>query len=480
MSAISYQSPRLYIDGEWVSRTARSMPIVNPATGLQIGTLPLADDALVARALAAAERGFALWSKTPHEERAAIMKLAAQKLRARAEEAAAHLVMEMGKPLAEARMEIENCALLLEWCPDNAALIEDRVLPERPGWRDLRVRYEPIGTILAVSPWNFPASLATRKVASALAVGCAVIARPPEETPAAFAMVAQALDEAGLPAGTLALLYGDPDVTIYPVLDSDVVRKIAFTGSTGVGCKLAAHAGSKAKPSVMELGGHAPVILCGDIDVPKVAALSVAGKYRNAGQICVSPTRFFVQDTVFDAFTDSFVNGAKALRVGDGLDPDTQMGPLAHARRIDAVHALVEDAIARGGELLCGGNPMNRPGNFYMPTVLRNVPPDARIMAEEPFGPVAILNRFDDLDSAIAAANATAFALGAYAFTGSDETAGRLGRELDAGMVAINSYVPMVIDSPISGRRFSGYGCEGGPEGLRSYLIPKFTTLAQA
>ena len=483
MTAVStpaYRSPRLYVDGEWIAETSEMVPIVNPATGARIGWLPCADAAIVERALASADRGFKVWSAMAHEDRAAIMLAAAAKLRARAAEAAAHLVMEMGKPLAEAQTEIENCALLLEWCPANASGIVDRVLPERAGFTDLRVRHEPIGPVAALSPWNFPASLAARKVASAMAVGCSVIARPPSETPAAFGYVAEALHEAGLPAGVLTVLYGDPEVTSYALVDSDVIRKVAFTGSTHVGCLLAARAGAKAKPSVMELGGHAPVIVSNDIDVAKVADLTVAAAYRNGGQICVSPTRFFVHEDVHDAFCDALADRVRKLRVGNGLDPETQMGPLANARRVEEVHELVSDAVERGAELLCGGNRMNQEGNFYMPTVLKNVPQDARIMREEPFGPVTVLNAYAGLDAALTAANSTPYALGAYGFTASAETADRLSRELDAGMVGINSFVPMLIDSPISGRRFSGYGCEGGPEGLAAYTITKFITRMDA
>jgi succinate-semialdehyde dehydrogenase / glutarate-semialdehyde dehydrogenase len=418
--------------------------------------------------------------KTPHDERTAIMKRAARLLRENLDQAVTHLTMEMGKPVAEARVELENCAVLLEWTPDEAAKIADRVLTERAGWRDLRVRYEPIGTVAAFAPWNFPASLATRKVVSALAVGCAVIVRPPEETPAAFASVARALHDAGLPKGVLTVLYGDPNITTYPLIDSPIVKKIAFTGSTHVGSLLAQRAGANVKPSVMELGGHAPVIICADADIPRAAQMSVASKYRNSGQVCVSPTRFYIAEAVYDDFTDRFVSGAKALRLGDGLDADTQMGPLAHERRVEAVHGLVKDAVDRGAKLLCGGNRMDREGYFYLPTVLADVPPDARIMSEEPFGPVAVLNRFTNLDDALVAANATDFALGAYGFTGSAETAERLARELDAGMVAINSFVVGVVDSPLGGRRASGFGSEGGLEGITAYVIPKFSSLIDA
>jgi succinate-semialdehyde dehydrogenase/glutarate-semialdehyde dehydrogenase len=479
-AASQYRSPQLYVDGKWIAETDDMVPIVNPATGDQIGLLPCADPAIVQTALASADRGFKLWSAMPLTERAKIMLEAAAVLRESAAEAAAHLVMEMGKPLAEARVEIENCALLLEWSPANASAIVDRVLPERAGFTDLRVIHEPIGPVAAFSPWNFPASLATRKVASAMAVGCSVIARPPSETPAAFGFVAAALEKAGLPAGVLNVLYGNPEIISYPLIDSDVIRKVAFTGSTHVGCLLAARAGAKAKSTVMELGGHAPVIISNDVEVAKVADLTTAAAYRNSGQVCVSPTRFFVHEEIHDEFAEALSERVRSLRVGDGLEPDTQMGPLANARRVDEVHELISDAVERGAELLCGGNRMNRQGNFYMATVLKNVPDDARIMHEEPFGPVTVLNSYTSLDDAIRVANSTPYALGAYGFAQSAETADRLARELDAGMVGINSFVPMVIDSPISGRRFSGYGCEGGPEGLSAYTITRFVTRMDA
>lgn len=364
---IKYISPSLYIDGEWISDTADTAAILNPATGLQIGTLPCADAAMVERALQAAAKGFLVWSAMSPEARAQIMRAAAQNLREHAAEAASHLVMEMGKPLAEAAMEIENCALLFEWSPGKATELVDRILPERAGFADLRVVHEPIGPVAAFSPWNFPASLAARKVASAMAMGCSVIARPPTETPAAFGFVARALHDAGLPKGVLGVLYGNPEITTFPVIDSDVIRKITFTGSTGVGCLLAARAGAKAKPSVMELGGHAPVIISNDIDIAEVADQTVAAAYRNGGQICVSPTRFFVDAAVHDEFAEALTSRVKQLRVGDGLDPQTQMGPLANKRRVDEVHELITDAVDRGAELLCGGNRMNREGNFYMP-----------------------------------------------------------------------------------------------------------------
>jgi succinate-semialdehyde dehydrogenase/glutarate-semialdehyde dehydrogenase len=478
MKQTPYTSPSLFVAGEWIAESARVSPVVNPSTGEQIGATPLADEQMVDRALAAAQAGFEVWRRTPASERGRIMKSAAARLRERMDEAVAHLVMEQGKPIAEARSEMENCALLLEWCPDEAARVADRVLPPRAAFRDLRVRHEPIGPVAAIAPWNFPASLAGRKVASALAVGCSVIVRPAGETPAAIGYLARALDEAGLPKGVLNIVYGDPEMVTSRLIDSPVIKKVAFTGSTQVGSSLAARTSANAKPSVMELGGHAPVLVCEDADVARAVELSVISKFRNAGQVCVSPTRYYVHDRIFDAFAAGFAEGARSLVVGDGMDPATQMGPMANERRVFAVERLVEDARDRGATVLTGGERLNRPGYFYMPTVLANVPDDAAIMTEEPFGPIAVVNRFDDLDVAIRSANSTPYALGAYAFSRSEETSEKLARELDAGMVGINSYSIVFTDSPIGGRRSSGFGSEGGPEGIAAYLIPKFTSIS--
>ena len=476
MTQDRYISPSLLIGGEWVSQTGAEGPVINPATGERIGSVPLADAALIDRALAAAESGFEIWRKTALQDRAQIMKRAAGLLRERLEEAARHMTIEQGKPLAESRAEMESCAALLEWCPDEAARIEDRELPERAGFERLTVRKEPIGPVAAFSPWNFPASLAGRKTASALSVGCSVIVKPAEETPACFGYVARALQEAGLPDGVLNVLYGDPAEVSSRLIDSPVIRKIAFTGSTAVGSKLAAQAGARAKPCVMELGGHAPVVVFDDADIERAVKLSVASKFRNAGQVCVSPTRFFVHDKVYDAFVDAFVQGASALKVGDGLAPDTQMGPLANQRRVEAIDEIIRDAVSHGADKRLGGELPNVPGHYYPATVLAGVPDSARVMQEEPFGPLAVMNRFSDTDEAIAKANGTPFALGAYAFTRSKERAAQIGEALDAGMVGVNGYSIVFTDSPLGGRRQSGFGSEGGREGIEAYLINKFVS----
>jgi succinate-semialdehyde dehydrogenase/glutarate-semialdehyde dehydrogenase len=472
-----YDDLALYVAGEWITKSGSSQEVVNPATGEVIGVLPHADRTITDRALDAAATSFRSWSRSLPSDRAAILRRAANIIRRDLEHSAELMTLEQGKPLAESRSEYNTCAMLLEWGADAAMQEAGRILPDRDGPRRLAVRKEPIGPVVALSPWNFPASIATRKVATALAVGCTVVAKPAEETPASFLPVARALDEAGLPAGVLNVVYGDPAAVTEQLIDSDVTRKVSFTGSTRVGKLVAARAGAHAKPAVLELGGHAPVLVFNDADLEKTIALSVTTKVRNAGQVCIAPTRFFVQDSAFDAFSEGIVHGMENVVVGDGLEAGSIMGPLINERRIEAVDRLVEDALRHGAKLLTGGCRSNKPGYFYAPTVLADVPPEAQIMTEEPFGPIAILNRFKEFDEAIASANGNEYALGAYAFTKSDETAERVASEINAGMVGLNTYSVVFMDSPIGGRKMSGYGSEGGPEGLEAYRMNKFVSL---
>ncbi|RLA21484.1 MAG: NAD-dependent succinate-semialdehyde dehydrogenase [Gammaproteobacteria bacterium] len=474
-----YAVPALYINGEWITETARKGEVWNPATEEVLASFPFADSELIDRALASSAAGFEVWRKTSYEERVDIMHRAANIIRENAEQTARHMTLELGKPLVDSKAEVENCATLLEWFANAAADHNDRTLPEMAGFADRTVRKEPIGPVAAFASWNFPASLATRKMAAAIAVGCSVIVKPAKETPASFMAVVHALDEAGLPKGVLNLLMGDSSEISRKLIESPIIRKISFTGSTPVGQGLAAMAGQQAKPCVMELGGHAPVLIFKDAAIEKVIALSVTTKSRNAGQVCISPTRFFIEEEVFDQFSEGFAKAFGALRVGDGMDTETQMGPLAHSRRVSDVDALVQDAIEQGARLLTGGKALDRPGNFYAPTVLADVPDCARIMQEEPFGPIAIMNRFNGYDDAIEKANNTDFALASYAFTGSQETADNLATDLDSGKVGINGYPVVFLDSPLGGRRMSGYGSEGGYEGLDAYRIVKFVSQSE-
>ena len=476
MQDTTYTTPALYIDGEWITEASRYGEVLNPATDEVLAKYPIASEDQINQALASAAAGFERWRKTSYEERIDIMHRAAAIIRENAEHTARCMTLEHGKPLADSKAEVENCASLLEWCSTAAADHNDRTLPELTGFVDRTVRKEPIGPVAAFPAWNFPASLATRKMASAIAVGCSVIVKPAKETPVSFMAVVDALDKASLPKGVVNILMGDSALISKKLIESPVIKKISFTGSTPVGQQLAALAGDQAKPCVMELGGHAPVLIFDDADLEKAIDLSVTTKSRNSGQVCISPTRFFVQEAIYDQFLSGFSEKFAALRLGNGLDEDTQMGPLANPRRIGELDALVEDAVSKGATLVTGGKKLDRAGNFYEATVLANVPDSARIMQEEPFGPIAVINKFKQYDEAIEKANNTDFALASYAFSGSKETIDKLGRDLDSGKVGINGYPVVFLDSPLGGRRQSGYGSEGGYEGLDAYRIVKFVS----
>jgi succinate-semialdehyde dehydrogenase/glutarate-semialdehyde dehydrogenase len=469
-----YPEPSLFIGGRW-STTApeASSEVRNPASGEVIGHVPHAGAAQLDQAIAAAASGFDKWSRSSADDRAIVLHRAATLVRERQDAIAHILTLEQGKPLPEARAEAGAAAAALEWSAEEGKRLNFRVLSPRAGSRRFTIRKDPIGATAAFSPWNFPVSLAARKVATALGAGCSMIIKPAEETPGSFLGVARALADAGLPDGVLNVVYGKPADVSQHLIASPVVRKIAFTGSTRVGKELAALAGAHAKPLVMELGGHAPVLVFEDADIELAVKLSVASKFRNAGQVCVAPTRFFIHERIRDSFVDLFCRAVKSIQVGSGLEPGTTMGPLANPRRVDAMERLIADSLSHGAACRAGGERMGRDGYFFQPTVLTDVPDGARIMGEEPFGPVAVLNRFASFEEAILRANGTPFALAAYAFSQSLETTSAVADALDAGMIGINGFTIAFADSPAGGRRDSGYGSEGGREGFEAYLINK-------
>lgn len=467
----------LLIEGSWRAPSgSRTTDIKNPATGQIIDRLPICEKADLDAALAAAAKGFEIWRNMTALERSRIMLRAAALLRERAETIAQHMVREQGKPLAEARGEANSAPEHIEWHAEEARRAYGRVIPSRiPGARQIVVK-EPVGPVAAFSPWNFPINQLVRKISAALAAGCSVIAKPPEETPSACIELANAFQEAGVPDGVINIVFGVPAEVSEYLIASPIIQKISFTGSVPVGKALAARAASHMKRSTMELGGHAPYIIAGDADVDSAAKLGVMLKYRNAGQVCASPTRFYVEGSVYDAFKNSFVSGTKALKVGDGLSDGTQMGPLANSRRLDAMEMFVEDAVSKGAKLECGGRRIGNEGFFFEPTVLSDVTEDARIMNEEPFGPVAALVRVSSVDEAIERSNRLPFGLAAFAFTRSLKTADRFAAELAAGMVSINHFGIAAAETPFGGIKDSGYGSEGGAESLDAYQTVKFVS----
>ncbi|MET0674711.1 MAG: NAD-dependent succinate-semialdehyde dehydrogenase [Bradyrhizobium sp.] len=465
-----YPRIELYIDGRW--KHAGGQPVINPADEGVLGTVPTAGIADLDDALAAAERGFALWRKTAPARRAQIILKAAALIRQRADAMAEAMTLEQGKPIEQARLEILRGADIIEWDATEGLRLYGRVIPGEPGMRHTVLR-QPIGPVAAFSPWNFPMSSPARKVAGALSAGCSIILKASEETPAGAVQLVRAFHDAGLPPGVLNLVFGNPAEISEYLIPQSRIRLVTFTGSIPVGKHLAEMAGRHMKPAIMELGGHAPVIVCDDVDPVAAAATSVVGKSRNAGQVCVAPTRFFVQEKSYEQFAQAFADRASQLKVGNGLDPSTQMGPLANARRIDAMETLVADAKAKGARVLAGGHRIGNRGYYFPLTVLADVPDDARAMNEEPFGPLALINPVKTLDEAIEKANSLPFGLAAYAFTRSAGNADRLAEDVEVGNLSINHFVASIAETPFGGVKESGYGREGGTEGLQCYTVTK-------
>jgi len=473
--ATQYADLALFIGGEWLPAEGRkTSPVINPATEEVIGQLPHASKADLDRALAAAQVGFKTWRAIFADERGKILKRAAELLRERKEEIARIATTESGKVIHETRIEVMMSANIFEWYAEEGRRAYGRVLPQRaPGTR-MTVVKEPVGPVAAFAPWNFPLGNPARKIGAALGAGCSVILKPAEETPASGLAVAKCLVDAGLPANVLAIVYGVPSDISTHLLASPVIRAISFTGSIPVGKHLMKLAADGMKRTTMELGGHAPVLVFDDVDVERVLDASATAKYRNAGQVCVSPTRYYVHEKLYNRFVQGFAERAKSWPVGNGLEEKNKMGPLVHARRLAAIQGLIEDAKQHGAKVQAGGVRLQSPGYFYAPTVLSDVPNTARIMNEEPFGPVAIINSFSDFDKVIEQANRLPYGLAAFAFTNSQRTVKLLGEQLEAGMIGLNTYQISIPESPFGGVKESGHGSEEGIEGLEACLQTKF------
>lgn len=474
-----YASAQLLIGGRWQDGELAPAPVENPATSEIIGTVPHASAAQIDAALDAAAAGFRHWSALAPARREAVLAAAADLLEDRADAIALTLTTEQGKPLAEAKTEIVRGAELLRWDAAEARRCYGRVLPSAPGIRQQALR-QPIGVVAAFAPWNLPVSSAIRKIGGALAAGCAVVLKAAEEAPSSVAAFAACLQEAGMPDGVVNLLYGDPPMISQRLIASPVVRAMTFTGSVPVGKQLAALAGQHMKPCIMELGGHAPVFVCEDADPEAAARASATAKFRNAGQICIAPTRFYVHRRHHDRFVAAFADAARAIKVGDGREAGVQMGPLAHERRFKAIAALVDDAATRGATVVTGGRRIGNRGHFFEPTVLTGVADDALVLNEEPFGPVAPILPVDDLDSAIERANALPYGLAAYAFTDSTARAERLMEQVECGILTINHIAGVPPEGPFGGVKDSGYGREGGTESVGNFLTTKYVSMKSA
>lgn len=469
---MTYPNTQLFINGEWQDAAeGRTMAVFNPATGKEIGRVAHAGKADLDRALAAAQKGFETWRDMTAADRGKIMRKAAALMRERANEIAPLITQENGKPVAEAKGETLAAADIIEWFADEGFRVYGRIVPSR-GNLALRqmVLKDPVGPVAAFTPWNFPINQVVRKVAPALAAGCSMLVKAAEETPAGPAALIKAFADAGLPPGVLGLVYGNPAEISGYLVPHPVIRKITFTGSTPVGKQLAALAGQHMKRVTMELGGHAPVIVCEDADIALAVKAAGGAKFRNAGQVCISPTRFLVHESVKEEFAGAMAKYAQGLKVGDGLAEGIQMGPLANPRRLTAMAEIHEDAVKRGAQVLAGGKRIGDAGNFWEPTVLADVPLEAKVFNDEPFGPVAAIRSFGKLEEAIAEANRLSFGLAGYAFTKSLKNADLLSRRVEVGMLWINMPAMPSAEMPFGGIKDSGYGSEGGPEAVEAYL----------
>jgi succinate-semialdehyde dehydrogenase / glutarate-semialdehyde dehydrogenase len=474
---MNYPNVQLFIDGKWrPAASGKTIPVLNPATEEHVGTVAHAAKSDLDEAVAAAEKGFKTWRAMSSYDRSKVMRKAADLMRERAEMIATLMTIEQGKVLAEAKIETMASADIIEWFAEEGRRTYGRMIPARaPGVYQMAIK-DPVGVVAAFTPWNFPINQVVKKLAAALAAGCSIIVKAPEETPASPAELIRAFADAGVPAGVVNLVYGVPAEISEYLIPHPTIRKISFTGSTKVGKDLAAMAGQHMKRVTMELGGHAPVIVFDDADVESAAKIMVAAKYRNAGQVCISPTRFLVQEGVYDKFVKQFVDGAKAIKVGNGLEAGSTMGALANDRRIAAIESLVQDAVGHGGKLQTGGNRVGNKGYFFEPTVVTDVPKTARAMNDEPFAPLAMISSFAKFDDAAEEANRLPFGLASYAFTKSAKTATAIGAAVEAGMMSINHFALALPETPFGGVKDSGYGSEGGTEGIDAYLSTRFIT----
>ena len=474
-----YSDVLLFIDGQWTKAAGgRTIPVVNPATGEPIGTVAHADTSDLDRALEAADKGFRAWRKVSAFDRSKIMRKAANVLRERVDAIAPLLTLEQGKPLGDSKGEILAGADVIDWFAEEARRTYGRVIPARAEGVYQLVVKEPVGPVAAFTPWNFPINQVVRKLSCALAAGCSIIVKAPEETPASPAELIRCFADAGVPAGVINLVYGVPSEISEYLIPHPIIRKMSFTGSTAVGKQLAAIAGAHMKRVTMELGGHAPTIVFDDADIDLAAKLLSITKLRNAGQVCVSPTRLLVQENVYNEFVGKFTEGVKAARIGDGMESGTQMGPMANPRRIAAMEAFIGDAVQKGATLKTGGHRIGNKGNFFEPTVLTDVPMDSRIMSEEPFGPVAVIAPFKSFDDVVEEANRLPYGLAAYAYTRSAKTAQAIAASVETGMISINHHGLALPEVPFGGVKDSGYGSEGGSEAIEAYLNTKFVTQA--
>lgn len=478
-----YQDLNLFIGGDWRAASDKATkPVNDPATEDVLGTIAVATSDDVDAALASADAGFAIWRKTGTWDRAAKIRKVADLIRERQADIAQLMSLETGKPLAEAMGETGGAADQFEWYSEETKRIYGQTIEARTGDSRMAVIYQPVGVVAAFSAWNFPALLPSRKIAAALAAGCSIIVKPAGETPACCAAIVQACHDAGIPAGVVNMLTGNSGQIAEQLIRSPIVRKVSVTGSVPVGKQILSLAAEGVKKVSMELGGHGPVVIFDDFDPVAAADVCAPTKFRNCGQVCISPTRFYVHEDSYDAFSNRFAEIAKSLNIGRGLDDGVQVGPMANKRGLETIQRMTEDAVERGAELLAGGKSpagFNK-GFFVEPTVLGRVPDDAMVMTEEPFGPIAPITTFTDYDDVMRRANSLPFGLAGYVFSNNLSVATRAYEDMEVGMVGVNEMLLATAEAPFGGVKESGMGREGGSLGIHDYLDPKYVKIKLA
>jgi succinate-semialdehyde dehydrogenase/glutarate-semialdehyde dehydrogenase len=481
MSSISYPKIEIFLNGRWIGPSEReSKPVTDPATGAEIARMPSVTVEDLEQAAKTAQTAFLKWKERSALDRSAILRRFANLLRSNEERIARNITLDQGKPLAEARAEVRSAADYVDWHAEEGRRVYGRVIPARIPGVQQQVLREPVGVCLGIPPWNFPLSQSIRKVANALGAGCTLILKGAGETPSAVMEIGRLLQEAGLPDGCLNLVWGDSRLISETLLARPEVRKLSFTGSVPVGKHLAELCGKYMKRSTMELGGHAPVLVFDDAEPETAARALAANKLRNAGQVCIAPTRFYVQEKVYDRFLETFTSAFEKVTVGNGLEDGTQVGPLCHAGRVAAMEELVADAQKGGANVVTGGKRIGNAGFFFAPTIVETPDDKIALMRDEPFGPIAVVSRFRSVEDGLARANGLPFGLASYVFTNSLERADRAAGELRAGMVSINHFGLALAETPFGGINDSGYGSEGGIESFDGYLNTKFVSRMSA
>ena len=472
-----YENLGNFIDGQWSNNTKEKVEVFNPFNEEVIGTIPSSKEKELDEALRSAKNAMENWKKTSPWERSKIIKKTADLIRERVDEIANVMTLETGKPLAESKGETMAAADQFEWFSEETKRIYGQLIESRTQDTRLQVRYEPVGVVAAFSAWNFPALLPARKIAASIAAGCSVIIKPASETPGTCMEIVKACHDAGVSKGVVNFVTGKSSFISKYLIQSPIIKKVSLTGSVEVGKEILKMAAEGIKKVSMELGGHAPVLVYDDTDVDYAATTCSNTKFRNCGQVCISPTRFYVQEKIYDDFCKKFVENTKKLKLGNGLDPDTNVGPLANKRGLDHIDKLVRDAENKGAEIMLGGAPSKKfnKGYFYEPTVLKNVPHNADILKIEPFGPVAPIIKVTDENKLFEMANSTEFGLAGYVFTSSLKRAHVASENLEVGMVGVNDMLLAAAEIPFGGVKESGFGREGGSLGILDYLVPKYT-----